>query len=102
MYDASSIKVLSEQESIAHSPFGMAAYLSSKYPDLDIAHIQKIAEACFIAGIPISLYERRYCSPLNSVASDASFTQKELNTLDSLVSVFKELSLKERNKQRLI
>lgn len=92
MYNESSIKVLSEAEAAKHSPFGIAHSLSTKYPMLDAKHCKIIGEALFLTNTPISLYERRYCSPLNAVADDIHFTAEELDTLSELLEAFKDIT----------
>ncbi len=59
---------------------------------MDSKHCQRISEALFLTGIETSLYERRYCSPLNAVASDIHFTAEELDTLSELLEAFKDIS----------
>ncbi|PLK52489.1 hypothetical protein [Klebsiella pneumoniae] len=91
-YTEDSIKVLSEDEAAKHSPFGIAHFFSTKYPLMDSKHCQTISEALFLTGIDITLYERRYCSPLNAVADDIHFTAAELDTLSELLEAFKDIS----------
>ncbi|MGF2393398.1 hypothetical protein [Klebsiella sp. 20_N_Kleb] len=91
-YTEHSIKLLNEEEAAKHSPFGIAYALSTKYPLMDSKHCQRISEALFLTGIETSLYERRYCSPLNAVASDIHFTAAELDTLSELLEAFKDIS----------
>lgn len=87
-YNENSIRILSTEEVIAHSAFGIASLLSQKYPSLPDEHVTRIAEALFITGISPSLYERRYCSPVGEVAPDELFTCYELVCLSSLLSAF--------------
>ncbi|HBQ2518326.1 MULTISPECIES: hypothetical protein [Klebsiella pneumoniae complex] len=91
-YTEDSIKVLSEDEAAKHSPFGIAHSLSIKYPLMDSKHCETISETLFLTGIDITLYERRYCSPLNAVADDIHFTAAELDTLSELLEAFKDIS----------
>ncbi|MDV5240172.1 hypothetical protein [Leclercia adecarboxylata] len=88
-YNESSIRVLSEEEAANHSAFGIAYALSNTYPSLSYEHIKNISGALFITGIDVSLYERRYCSPIGTIAPDNHFSQDELNTLFTLQEAFK-------------
>lgn len=87
-YNENSIRILSAGETVEHSAFGIASHLSAKYPTLPNEHITRIAEALYITGLPPSLYERRYCSPVGETNPDDMFTQKELDNLASLLTAF--------------
>ncbi|EKX4011769.1 TPA: hypothetical protein ACJIWU_000064 [Enterobacter chengduensis] len=87
-YNENSIRILSAEEAVVYSAFGIASHLSAKYPTLPSEHITHIAEALYITGLPPSLYERRYCSPVGETSPDDMFTQKELDDLSSLLTAF--------------
>lgn len=89
-YDSSSIRILSQEEVEKHSPFGIASSLAAKHPNIEGSHLEKISQVLFTTGISPSLYERRYCSPVGTVAKDSLFNASELEELASLEMAFRE------------
>lgn len=83
MYNENSIRVLSDEEAVLQSVFGIQEDLIKRYPLIDIGHAGRIAECCFQLRITTDLYERKY------IHGEADFADDEQKVLNEMLEVFK-------------